>query len=504
MKFRSLFFLLLSVIPFFSIAQQITYTHPENEDVRSINFEIIGKVSGNFLVYKNIRARNTVSVYDNDMNLKEKVDLDFMTEKTINTDFIAYPDFAYIIYQYQKRSIIHCMAVKIDGNGKKINNPIELDTTHIGIFSDNKIYTTINSEDKQKIMIYKIQKKNEKFNFTTLLFNSELALQHTSRLEIPYDERKDVFSDFFVDNEGAFVFAQSAKSATREYVSKLFFVTKAAQSDRFETNELSLNNHYLDEVILKVDNVNRRYDLSSFYYDQKRGNINGLYSVIWDKQTNKPLSTNITEFNDELKREAKTSGSVKFALNDYFIRNIILKKDGGFILSAEDFSSQSRGNTWNRMDYLYSYPYMSASDYYLYSPSSYWYYYRQRNNFGSSLSRYYYNNILVINVDKDGKLVWTNVIHKEQFDDGDDNFLSYQIMNAGGELHYLFNELERRNQLIADQSITADGKLTRNPTLKSLDKGYEFMPKFAKQVSAKQIIVPCIYRNYICFAKIDY
>ena len=109
-----------------------------------------------------------------------------------------------------------------------------------------------------------------------------------------------------------------------------------------------------------------------------------------------------------------------------------------------------------------------------------------------------------MNVDKDGKLVWTNVIHKDQFDDGDDNFLSYQVINAGGQLHFLFNELERRNQLIADQSIDPSGKIIRNPTLKSLDKGYQFMPRFARQVSSKQIIVPCTYRNYICFAKIDY
>ena len=504
MKMKTNILLFTLLIPIISLAQTITYSDPGNEDSRSTNFEIIGKVSGNILVYKDIRTRHSISVYDNDMTLKDKVDMDFMNDRTINTEFVAYPDFAYMIYQFQKRGTVHCMAVKIDGNGKKMNDPVELDTTHIGIFADNKIYSTVNSEDKQKIMVYKIQKKNDKFYFTTLLFNSSLTLQHISRIETPYDEHRDIYSDFFVDNEGTFAFAQSLKSANRDYVSKLFFVTKPPLSDKFEVNELPLNNHYLDEVKLKVDNVNRRYDISSFYYDEKRGNINGLYTVIWDKQTNKPLTLNVTSFNDELKREAKTSGASRFALNDYFIRNIILKKDGGFILSAEDFSSQSRGNAWNRMDYLYAYPYMSASDYYLYSPSSYWYYYRQRNFNNASLTRYYYNNILVMNIDKDGKLMWTNVIHKEQFDDGDDNFLSYQIMNAGGELHFLFNELERRNLLIADQSITPDGKLIRNPTLKSLDKGYEFMPKYAKQVSAKQIIVPCIYRNYICFAKIDY
>jgi hypothetical protein len=321
-------------------------------------------------------------------------------------------------------------------------------------------------------------------------------------MQMPYDDRRDAFSDFFVDNDGTFIFAKSIKDGSRELVSKLFLFTKTPLSDQFNENELPLNKTYLDEVTLKVDNVNKRYLLNSFYYNQKRGNIDGLYTAIWDKQANKLLVQNMAEFSDSMKREAKSDGSIRFAYNDFFIRNVVLKKDGGFILSAEDFSSQSRSNPWNRMDYLYGYPYISSYDYYLYSRSSDWYYYRPRNT--NSLTRYYYNNIVIMNIDKDGKLVWTNVIRKDQYDDGDDNFLSYQIMNAGGELHFLFNELERRDQLISDQSIDPDGKLTRNPTLKSLDKGYQFMPRFAKQVSAKQIIVPCMYRNYICFAKIDY
>jgi hypothetical protein len=82
--------------------------------------------------------------------------------------------------------------------------------------------------------------------------------------------------------------------------------------------------------------------------------------------------------------------------------------------------------------------------------------------------------------------------------------ISYQVMNTGGQLHVLFNNLEKRIQLLNDFSITPEGKINRSPTLKNLDKGYEFMPKYAKQVSARQIIVPCLYRNFICFAKIDY
>ncbi|MEP6594714.1 MAG: hypothetical protein ABJA71_02160 [Ginsengibacter sp.] len=502
MKFKTPVLFCAFILPLIIFAQRITYSVPEKDDYRTLNFEVIGKIGGNFLVYKNIRNKDAVSVYDNGMQLKERVDLDFIPDRTINVDFIPYPDYFFVIYQYQRRSILYCMGAKLGPDGKKIGEPIQLDTTYINVFADNKIYSTVFSEDKQRIMIYKIQKKNEKFNFTTLLFNPQLQLQNQSRWVVPYEERRDVYNDFFVDNDGNFVFAKSEKTGSRELISKVFLITKAALSDTFAIHELKTNGSYLDEIKLKVDNINNKYLLNSFYYSQKRGNVEGLFTAVWDKQTNVQTAENAIKFDDTLKQSAKMEGALRLAFNDFFIKQVILKKDGGFILTGEDYYTQSRGNPWNRLDYLYGYPYFSSYNYYMYSPSSYWY--RPRGYYNSSQTRYYYNNIVVLDIDKDGKLIWSNVLHKSQYDDETDNFLSYQIMNAGGELHFLFNELERRNQLIADQSILPDGTLKRNPTLKSLDKGYQFMPRLAKQVSARQIIVPCTLRNYVCFAKIDY
>ncbi len=484
-------------------AQRISYSKPEKDDTRSLIFEIIGKVGGNFLVYKNVRTNNAISVYDNDMELKDRVDLDFIPDRTFNVDFVAYPDFSYIIYQYQRRSIVYCMAAKIDGNGKKLGEPVQLDTTSLSVFADNKIYNTIYSEDKKQIVIYKIQKKYDKFNFTTLLFNTALELQKKSRWVVPYEERRDVYNDFFVDNDGNFVFAKSEKASARDLLSKVFIITKPPLSDTFSITPVNINNLYLDEVKLKVDNINKRLVLNSFYYSQKRGNIEGLFIGIWDRQMDSLIVQNTIKFNDTLRKQAKLNGTVRIAFNDFFIKNIILKKDGGFILTGEDYNTQSRSTPWNRYDFLNNYSSLSSYNYYLYSPAGYWY--RPRGWYGNNnQTRYYYDNIVVMDISKTGNLQWANILHKSQFDDETDNFLSYQIMNTGDELHFLFNELERRNQLIADQSITYDGRLKRNPTLKSLDKGFEFMPKFAKQVSGKQIIVPCTMRNYICFAKIDY
>src|SRR3978361_55928 len=137
MKLKTALLCCAFILPVVTFAQRITYSLPEKDDARSLNFEVIGKVSANFLVYKNIRNKNAVSVYDNDMKLKERVDLDFIPDKTINVDFIAYPDHFFDVYNSQRRSIIYCMGVKLDGDGKKIGEPVQLDTTYINVFADN-------------------------------------------------------------------------------------------------------------------------------------------------------------------------------------------------------------------------------------------------------------------------------------------------------------------------------------------------------------------------------
>ena len=55
-----------------------------------------------------------------------------------------------------------------------------------------------------------------------------------------------------------------------------------------------------------------------------------------------------------------------------------------------------------------------------------------------------------------------------------------------------------------DQSVSPEGRITRYPTLHNLDRGYDFMPRYGKQVSSWESVIPCLYRNYLCFAKVDF
>lgn len=491
---------------FLATAQKIVYSEPDRDDSRRMDFEIAGKIGGNFLIYKNTRSKVWISVLDNDMKQLAKVDQDYVpdNDRIINVEFFPYTDFCYMVYQYQKKNIVYCVASKIGPDGNKIGNIIELDTTHLGFAADNKIYTVLTSEDKSKIIVFKINSRNKKlFQMTTFLMNDKLELLKKSRLAIPMEERNDYINDFYIDNDGDLVFSKFFRN-NNDNISKAAFVVKYAQADTLQLNELNIEKNWLDEIHIKIDNYNKRYILTSFYFQERKGNVEGFYFYIWDKTTGRPFFETTSAFSDELRKEARGDASIKMAFNDNFIKNIITRKDGGFIIGTESYYTTSRFNNWNRWDYLYGSPYMSSmNNNYYYSPYYNNYFSSSRMN-NSQAVRYHADNITVLSFDNKGKLEWNNVVGKNQYDDESDDLLSYQLMNTGGQIHFLFNQQERRNNLLSDYSINPDGTMTRNPTLKNLDKGYEFMPKYGKQVTSRQMIVPCLYRNYICFAKIDY
>jgi hypothetical protein len=482
-------------------AQHIVYTDPEQDDSRKTDFEIIGRVTGNILVFKNNRSENAISIYNTDMRLVQRVPLGFLPDHFTNVDFVQYPDFFYLLCEYQKKNIVHLEAFRMNGEAKVIGDPIELDTTQVGSSNTAKIYTNLVSEDKQYLMALKINTKSAKsFTFTTFLFNKDLTLQDRHRLPMFIQDHADMFTNFSLDNDGQLVFTKFARTGNGEYLSHVSFVTKGPLSDTFSIRDVGASERIFDELILKVDNFNKRYLLSAFYYTQRRGNIEGLYTVIWDKATDSKLKETLTIFNDDLRVQARSSEStVKSAFNDYFLKKMVVKKDGGYVLISESEFTTTRGSAFNRSDYMYG-P-MNPIDYY----SPYYNPYSPYNRYGpGTINRYDAENILVLSFDKNSNMEWSNVIPKAQFDDEGPNQISFQSMNTGGELHFLYNQAEKRTMLLMDQSISSEGKVTRLPTLHNLDKGYDFMPRLGKQISSNQIVIPCLYRNYLCFAKIDF
>ncbi len=485
-------------------AQRVLYSEPDRNDVRQTQFEIVGKINGNILIYKSLRENYSMSVYDLEMKQKDRVKMSFLPERIINADFLAYPDFCYTFYQYQRRNIVYCMAAKIGSDGKIIGEPITMDTTEISFLASNKIYSVINSEDKQRIGVFKINSKNDRrFLVTTLLFDNNLQQIEKNYLNIDMPERHDYLTEFTIDNDGDFVFFRAIQGQQNDNIQKLLLLTKKAGTTLIKESEIALKNQHFDDVRIKVDNYNKHYVISSFYSKGRQGNIEGLFIGVWNKSSETFQTSSFLSFDENLRNEAKGDNGIRTAFNDYFIRNLIVKRDGGFLLAAESFFTTGRGGMVNRYDYMYGSPFLRPTDYYMFSPYGYGYPWWRYNSLGQS-TRYNAQNVVLFSFDSSGKINWSNVINKNQFDDETDAFIGYAMVNTGDQLHFLFNQQEKRVQLLSDQSISPAGQVVRNPTLKNLDKGYDFMPRYGKQIGIRQIVFPCMYRNYLCFARLDF
>jgi len=499
--------LILCLLSLQNFAQLVTYSEQDRDDPKDMNFEIIGKFNGNVHIYKNYRDVHYISQYDISMKNISKEKLEFMPDRIINVDFLQLSDSYYLFYQYQKRSVVYCMAVKFDANGKTVGNPLELDTTNISFSASNKLYSVVYSEDKQKIMVVKINRPNDKNSIITAnLFDRQLNLIKKSVIPFAMQERNATLSEFQVDNDGDLVFVKTFGSGANDVVNKVVLITKNWNEETIRTTELNLTTIYLDDIRIKIDNYNKHYIIASFFTKQRRGNIDGLYCFMLDKLSRTELLNTRVGFSEEMRADLKSDGSTKTALNDFFLRNIIAKRDGGFILAAESSYTSSRGNDgFNRWDgFGYGLPYNNGFNSFTpYGVGGLYYNPTFRNNF-NNITRYYSENIMVISLDMKGKLEWSNIIRKSQYDDNTDSFIGYGTVNTGNEIHFLFNVQEKRQLLFSDQIITPSGQIVRTPTFKNLDKGYDFMPRNAKQTGARQVIVPCMYRNYVCFAKVDF
>jgi hypothetical protein len=487
------------------LAQNITYSAVHSESAKDANFEILGKVGANYMVFKNIRDKNIIQVFDKNMVELSNDRLKEIPERVLNVDFVTYPDYVLMVYQYKRNSVLYCDAMKLDANGKMIASVLNIDTTRIGFQSGNDIYSTIFSEDKKNILIYKLHDKNDRLNVVTKLYNQDLQLQDSTRSVVPFNDRREVFSPFQITNDGTIFFTKETKPGSRENIGELEVITNKLRSNTFKSTAINLQSKFIDGVQIKIDNLNNNFIINSFYYQNKRSaSIEGLFSALISKETDSVKSV-FNRFDDSLRSKINSSSQFRYAFDNMFLRNIFVKRDGGYVLVAEDYSTQSLGsnNSWNRWDYLYGNPYSMSNNYYYWNNP--YYRYNRFNNYNTArTTRYYYDNILIMSLDSSLKMSWNNVILKKQMDDDDDSFLSYGTMNAGGEINFLYIEKERNTQIISNQSISTYGKLYRYPTLKTRERGYQFMPRLSKQVGAKQMIIPCVYRGNLCFAKVEF
>jgi len=461
-------------------AQQVLYSKYDKFDYRSGEFSVVGKVGHTLYVYRGSSEGYYLDAYDNNMHRNATVVLDFLPRKSFGTKFITYPGKIIVLYQVTESSRVIQHAAVLDETGRLLKKPVEIDAVKSSFLGGRSgLYNYAVSQNKQRIAIYGAGSKDNRLNAKIVMLDT--ALNIVSTKESSFTADNDVsFGEGILNDDGDFFLPAYTTYGSRQYADRIWLLAMTEGSVDFEPAELPMGELFAAGTYMEIANAGSRIYVGGFYTDRKNGYFNGIIYTYYDvaEKTFKEFKT--ISFSERM-RNATGERNKKRAFNDYQVRHLIVRNDGGFVLIAEDFFITTR-NSYNQGFGYYSwyYPTMSAS-----------------------VREYNYGDILAISCNASGEPEWSEFIRKSQYSQEDGGlFSSYALINTGGALGFLFNDFNMSRSKIQLASLDAGGNIVLSSVTGYKPEEPDWLPKSGKQVSANEFVVPCLKRNQICFAKV--
>ena len=472
--------LLLLLIPFLCPAQEILYSKYDKFDFRSGEFSVVGKVGGKLYVYRGSSEGYYLDAYDAKMQRTATVILDFLPRRCFGTKFITYPGRIIVLYQVTESSKVMQYGAVLDETGRLVTKPKQIDEVKASFLGGRSgLYNYAISQNKQQIVVYGVGTRNAELKARVVWLDTALTKLYAEDRVFNADNAIE-FGEGVVNDAGEFFLPAYTPYGSRQYADRVWLLSLKHGGIGFIPVEISLDGLFAAGTYMEMANSGDRIYVGGFYTDRKNGHFEGVLYTYYDvaESTFKEFKT--IPFSERM-RVATGDRNKKRAFNDFQVRQLIVRNDGGFVLIAEDFYISTR-NSYNQGFGYYSwyYPTMSAT-----------------------VREYNYGDILAISCNAEGTPEWAEFVRKNQYSQEDGGlFSSYALINTGGSLGFLFNDFNMNRSKIQLASLDSKGKAVMTSITGYNPEEPDWLPKSGKQVSSKEFVVPCLRRNQICFAKV--
>lgn len=257
--------------------------------------------------------------------------------------------------------------------------------------------------------------------FTLSFIDANLNVKWKNDILPPYKDEYFALDNYVVTDSGdVYMLAtiskdQSAMSRKERRITPTYYHSVLMYhpgTNELSEYEIKLDPKFISNIIMAVTDSG---DIicSGFYSNVSSNAIIGTFYMKIDKETKQVVKQGTMDFSQEFltqfmsrKRAAKNK-----ELYDYNLRYLVQREDGGALLVAEQY---------------YEYEVCSTDP---------------KTGVQTCTYYYYYNDIIVVNIDPDGKIAWTKKIPKLQVSHGDNGyFLSFAFAVSGNELYFMFND----------------------------------------------------------------
>ena len=462
-------------------AQEVLYSPSEKFDFRSGDYAVVGKVGNKLYTYRASTEGFFLDAYGDSMEHTATVVLDFFPKKIYETRFVISGSNIIVLYQSVEGTKVVQYAALLDEKGRLTKGPLQLSEAKTGIFGPTRSYfSSAVSEDKKNIIVYSAIDKREQIEFDGKWIDENLTITHRTHVVYKGDGNEISHGEAIVGNDGMLYLPVYYPIGGKDFSDQLWLLSMPAAGGKFTAKDLPMDNKFVANAYMKLDNNNNRIYVGGFYSDKKNGNYIGALYAYYDIASGSFMNKKMLPFDERL-ISATGERSKRHAFNDFNVKQLIVKNDGGFVLIAENYYVTTRSS---------------------YSPA--WGYYSwYAPNMNSTVREYHYNDILTLSYDGNGTKVWDAFVRKEQYSQEDGGvFSSYALLNTGGTLAFLFNDFNTTHSRIQLATVDGDGKTNMRSFATEGNNDPDWIPRVGKQVSAREMVVPCVKRRQICFAKI--
>jgi hypothetical protein len=476
-------FLTFSFWPQNLLAQKIIFTEYAPYDVRNSNLSIVGKINGTLYTFRSYGKECFLDAYNDNMDKTATVILDFFPEKIYNVRFILFADKMMVLYQSQEGTRITQYAALLNDKGLLQKNPLKVEEKRTSFFgtNNNDFFASAVSDNRQHIMVYSAENKNKTLDFTGYWIDAS-TMKVAKKIKYKYKAREVIaHGDGLMSDSGTFYLPVYTVMGNRNFSDEYSILSISKSESVFKKSSLDIATNFLEFPFQKLDHKNGKIHFASFFSTQRNGNNEGVAAATFDLNSHTFSAPQFMSFDDEMRGEASPKKRAR-ALNEFKINQLIIKNDGGFVVAAEEQYITTQSNFMPGIGF-YSFYYMPMM--------------------AQSVREYHYNDVLLLSYSADYHKEWHKFLRKEQYSQEDGGmFSSYSIMNTGGGLGFLFNDFNSKRSRIQLSSVSADGSMH----IGYLDAGNnddpDWLPRLGKQVDAREIVVPCLRKKQLCFAKI--
>lgn len=462
-------------------SQDVIYSPLDKFDFRNGDYSVVGMTGGMLYTYRSSPDGAMLEAFDDSMNKAATIILDFFPDKIYQTRFISYADRIVILYQALESNKVVQYAALLDEKGRLKGRPIELAKAKTGIFGamKNYFYSAV-SEDKKKIFIYTLNDKGNGVEVEGKWLDDSLKILKKGKAS--FDNGKLLTKgEVNIANDGTVYIATYTTVGAQNYADEFWILALKEGDNKFTPCAMHLQDKFAAAGYMKIDNVNNRIYFGGFYADRKNGSYDGIIFAKLDVASASFQNLKFIPFDNALTAAASIRER-KNPFDNYLVMQLIIKNDGGFVMIAENTFITTRTN------------YMPGVGYYssFYSPYN-----------TTLVHEYHYNDIMALSYDKDGVREWNSFIAKDQYSQEDGGaFASYLLLNSGGSLAFLFNDFNNTRSRIQLATMDPDGKTEVSSFAPIGNNSPDWLPRAGKQVASRILIVPCLLKRQICFAKV--